>query len=118
MHKKDNANEKNLTSLEQNSSRLGSAVAHFLSQRSGLTGEQQNRFNILLKHLSAALRSGHTCLLITDDDATLLQQSKLVSPDNDTPLVVDASRLYFQRYWHYECHIAQHIQQKIKTPQP
>lgn len=108
---------KDIEALEKNSSRLGSAVAQFLSQRSGLTGEQKNRFKTLLKHLSAALKSGHTCLLITEDDATLLQQSKLVSANKNTPLVVDHSRLYFQRYWHYECHIAQHIQQKIDFPQ-
>lgn len=108
---------KDFAALEQNGSRLGNAVANFLSRRSGLTGEKKNRFTTLLKHLSAALRSGHTCLLISEDDACLLQQSKLVSPHNNTPLVVDASRLYFQRYWHYECHIAQHIQQKIKIPQ-
>ena len=102
-------------------SRLDQALAEFLSVRCGLVGEQQAEFKQLALNLSAAQSSGHSCLEVTEPQQVLLSVSPMVSVSENTPLILEGSRLYFQRYWKYETrlvmNIHRRIQQKMAKPE-
>ncbi|WKJ90956.1 exodeoxyribonuclease V subunit alpha [Methylomonas montana] len=90
-------------------SQLDFGFAHFLSERSPLSGPQKNRFEELLLRLSARQSSGHSCIGITNEDRDLLLASGFASSNQVTPLVVEADRLYLHRYWQYEQRLAKQI---------
>lgn len=87
--------------------RLDSAFARFLSQRSHFdnVGKQQALEKLLIR-LSYEQNQGHNCLAITDEDRGLLAASGLTDASGRLPLVVEQNRLYLQRYWHYEQRLA------------
>lgn len=91
-------------------SRLDVALADFLSMRCGLEGNAKSQFKQLVLELSAAQQTGHSCLHVTAEQRALLSDSPLVSAGKEnTPLVLEDTRLYLQRYWRYESRLVSHI---------
>ncbi len=66
---------------------------------------------MLAANLSSQQAAGHSCILIGDEDAELLQSSGLLSGSVPMPLVLEQNRLYTRRYWHYEQRLAGQIRQ-------
>ncbi len=99
-----------MSSLNNSYSRLDLALADFLSLRCGLEDEAKAQFKQLVLDLSAAQQAGHSCLYVNPEQQALLRSSPLVSAgDENTPLVLEATRLYLQRYWRYESHLVSRI---------
>ena len=88
---------------------LDTYLGTFMANRSGLGGEEQERFAALVKQASAALAHGHSCLQVNDEEVALLNRSPLVSAGDVTPLVVQNNRLYLHRYYRYESRLARQI---------
>lgn len=87
--------------------RLDAAFARFLSQRSLLLkATDKAALGKLLLRLSAEQNQGHNCIAITDQEHTLLLASGVADGSGQLPLVVEPGRLYLQRYWQYEHHLA------------
>ncbi|MEE9351233.1 MAG: exodeoxyribonuclease V subunit alpha [Thiotrichaceae bacterium] len=106
-----------------NYSRLDHAIAKFLTERCTFSTETQEnqkvQFRGIVRELSAALASGHSCISVSSANQQLLQDSGLVSTEGSTPLVLEGERLYLQRYWHYETRLAQQLSYKVnKSTQP
>lgn len=102
-------------------SRLDRAFAQFLVQRSKIKKKQSGALEALLTRLSLEQSQGHNCIELSPEEHLLLTQSGLAkelsaSDQTDTPypLVIEADRLYTQRYWFYENRLAQQIKQKIQ----
>lgn len=89
--------------------RLDQAFARFMSAKSGLSQPLRAEFESIVKQLSAAQTQGHSCLPVNTDQAALLRQSRLVSSQQHTPLILQHNRLYTQRYWQYEDRLARQI---------
>ena len=104
---------------------LDTQFARFMTRRSGLSGTAADRFELLIKRLSASLTDGHSCLPLTSAEEQFLSTtgdtdgqgcpnaagskngvSVLISADITTPLVLWQSRLYLQRYFRYELRLA------------
>jgi len=88
-------------------SRLDSAFARFLKERTALENAQKLAFETIVLTLSYQHNQGHSCILLNEEDKALVLASGLVacSPAEDStllPLVLEQNRLYLQRYWHYE----------------
>ena len=88
-------------------SRLDSAFARFLKERSALENTQKLAFETIVLTLSYQHNQGHSCMLLDEESKALVLASGLVacSPAEDStllPLVLEQNRLYLQRYWHYE----------------
>ena len=88
-------------------SRLDSAFARFLKERTALENTQKLAFETIVLTLSYQHNQGHSCILLNEEDKALVLASGLVacSPAEDStllPLVLEQNRLYLQRYWHYE----------------
>ena len=88
-------------------SRLDSAFARFLKERSALENTQKLAFETIVLTLSYQHNQGHSCILLNEEDKALVLASGLAacSPAEDStllPLVLEQNRLYLQRYWHYE----------------
>jgi len=97
-----------------NFSRLDYALADFLSARSGLDGEARSQFRDTVLALSAAQSAGHSCLMVSDEQQTLLSSSPMVSDGHsNTPLVLDGARLYLQRYWNYESSLVANVKYRL-----
>ncbi|RVU83786.1 exodeoxyribonuclease V subunit alpha [Leucothrix sargassi] len=95
-------------------SRLDYALADFLSGRSGLVDDDKAEFRQVVLALSAAQSAGHSCLMINEQQESLLSRSELVSGgEENTPLVIEGERLYLQRYWQYESALVANIQQRL-----
>ncbi len=92
-------------------SRLDSAFAEFMGQRSALQGQQREHFCLLIKRLSAMQMSGHSCLPINAEEHKVLRASSLVAdnPPYTEPFVIEQQRLYSQRFWNYESRLAQQL---------
>ena len=100
---------------------LDFALADFLTERCGFAGEAKTSFNNLVRALSSAQSSGHSCLELSNEDQSLLEKCRLVycatarlnQPPNlaDTPkpLVIEGSRLYLNRYWRYETRLVKNV---------
>ena len=96
--------------------------ARFLAGRSGLKGEPKDRFELLIKRLSASLADGHSCLELTSKEEQFLSgiDPGLISQDITTPLVLWRCRLYLQRYYRYELRLAKQLRAmaRIACPLP
>lgn len=107
---------------------LDTQFARFVTRRSGLSGTAADRFELLIKRLSASLADGHSCLPLTSAEEEFLSTtddtdgqgcpnaagsrdgvSILISADITTPLVLWQSRLYLQRYFRYELRLAEQL---------
>ncbi len=112
-------------------SRLDYAIAKFLAERCAfdkIDNKEENETIInIVKELSASLAKGHSCISVSTTDQQVLLASGLVTENSsensrensNTPLILEHSRLYLQRYWHYETRLAQQLRYKItNTPQP
>lgn len=95
---------------ESRFTRLDTAFARFLSKRSKLEGQDQQRFEYLLMRLSFEQNQGHNCIAIESDEQALLIASGLADSQGDLPLVIEQNRLYLQRYWQYEQRLAEQLQ--------
>jgi len=97
-----------------NYSRLDYALADFLTARCGLESESQTQFRELVLALSSAQSAGHSCLVVNDSQQNTLMTCHLVSNgESNTPLVLDGTRLYLQRYWRYESSLVDNIKQRL-----
>lgn len=97
-------------------SRLDLAFAKFLSQRTHLDTADKKAFESLVAFLSQQQHHGHTCVEITDADKRILLASGFAceSPHSEPvayPLIIEANRLYLQRYWSYENRLATRLRQ-------
>jgi len=90
-------------------SRLDTAFARFLSQRTKLVSKQKQVFEGLLARLSCSQNQGHNCIAIKPDEQDLLLASGLADASGQLPLVAEQNRLYLQRYWHYENRLAMQL---------
>ncbi len=98
-----------MVQTEQSGSRLAYAFARFLSRGSGLQGKQKQDFESLLVRLSSQQFEGHSCIQISRDDEAILLASGWTGDAQVSPLVIEANRLYMQRYWFYEKRLAEQI---------
>lgn len=94
---------------ERTYSSLDIHFARFLAERSGLCGEDEKRFYEIVARLSGAMSSGHSCLPLAENEQDLLTATHLVSECGQTPLIISSSRLYLNRYFHYESRLAMQI---------
>ncbi len=104
--------------------RLDTAFAQFLSQRTDFEPAQKQAFENLLMTLSYEQNQGHNCIQIDEDAKALVLASGLIAalsatPDQTLPLVIEKNRLYLHRYWQYEQRLAQQIRaMTLIEPQP
>lgn len=96
-------------------SRLDMAFARFLSQRARLNSTQKDTFEKIVRKLSYQHNQGHSCIVLDEDCQALVLASELAitHPQQENtllPLVLEQERLYLQRYWFYENHLAHKIQ--------
>ncbi len=96
--------------------RLDTAFARFLSQRSRLDGQAKQRFEQVLMRLSYEQNQGHNCIAIEPEEQALLLASGLADGVGGLPLVVEQGRLYLQRYWDYEQHLAEQLKAMMDGP--
>ena len=87
-------------------SRLDYAFARFLTQRSQLDREQRKKFESIVLKLSYAQNHGHSCITVNNEDQHIFLASGLADDSGTLPLVLEKNKLYLQRYWNYECKIA------------
>ncbi len=108
---------------DTNYSRLDYAIATFLSERCAFDKtvneaekkKQKETINTIVKELSASLAKGHSCIAVSAAGQQVLIDSGLVSQEQNAPLVLEQSRLYLQRYWHYETRLAQQLRYKVNN---
>jgi exodeoxyribonuclease V alpha subunit len=81
----------------------------FLTERSGLSGVEKERFRQLVKNLTSAHEAGHSCLPVSEKEARFLKTLHLVSDGGQTPLVLHRDKLYLHRYFHYEMRLAEQM---------
>lgn len=104
-------------------SRLDNAIATFLSERFKNISDQESlnnqrtqpQFKALIRNLSASLSKGHSCIPVSKEQQHLLKKSGLVTRDGNSPLILENSRLYLHRYWHYETRLAEQLKFKVKN---
>ncbi len=105
-------------------SRLDHAIATFLSEHSlKHKGDQkssdqqgiQPQLKALIRNLSASLSKGHSCIPVSKEQQHWLTESGLATGEGNSPLILEDSRLYFHRYWHYETRLAEQLKYKVKN---
>jgi len=84
-------------------------LARFLAERSGLGGEERDRFEELVRLLSLEMADGHSCLMVDPSDRAILSKTSLVSEGGVAPLVLSCGRLYLHRYYRYESRLAEQL---------
>lgn len=89
-------------------------LARFLAGRCGLDGAEKEAFETLVRKLSLAMESGHSCLRVGSGEKELVLRSPLVSAGLSTPLVVQGERLYLQRYFRYEERLASRLKRLVE----
>ncbi len=113
---------------------------HFALQMAQLHQQQSPLFMLICTLLSQHLSSQHSCLPLEQIDfsnplkeqksqcqinmtieelsAELLNFDAVGTPDNKalTPLILDKGNLYLQRYYHYECEVADHLIRLAQSP--
>lgn len=99
----------NTPNQDQQFSRLDSAFAGFLTQRTSLTASQKTKLEALLSKLSYQQSQGHSCVQITEPEQQLISASGLISKNEASPLKLEHNRLYLHRYWFYENRLAEQI---------
>ncbi len=91
-------------------SRLDRAFARFLTERTSLDGDQNQRFYELVEQLSFQQNHGHSCIAVDQQDQQLLFDSGLVSRQGErAPLIMDNGHLFTHRYWSYERQLADQL---------
>ncbi|TXK95505.1 exodeoxyribonuclease V subunit alpha [Methylococcaceae bacterium CS1] len=98
-------------------SRLDYAFASFLTQLSQLGSEQGKKFESIVVQLSYAQNHGHSCIEVDRAAQQILLASGIVDNSGTQPLVLEQNLLYLQRYWKYECQIAEKLQ-KLTCSEP
>lgn len=100
---------------EQQFSRLDTAFARFLSQRTRFNIPQKQAFEHIVMSVSYEQNQGHNCIRLNDESRALVLASGLaqygdaIEKDKPLPLVVEQDRLYLYRYWFYENRLALRI---------
>ena len=94
---------------EQKYSRLDTAFAQFLTQRTSFNQPEKASFYALVAELSYQQAQGHSCIYVTEEQQILVKASALASEQTISPLVLEKNRLYLQRYWFYENRLAEQI---------
>ncbi|QQX82220.1 exodeoxyribonuclease V subunit alpha [Shewanella sp. KX20019] len=119
---------------------LTSLDRHFALQIAQLHQEHSPLFVLICALLSQNLSSQHTCLplsqinldnpvkeknsqcqinlSLTDLGSELLRFDAIGTSDDDElkPLILDQGNLYLQRYYHFECEVAQHLTRLSHAP--
>ncbi|MDT8427026.1 MAG: exodeoxyribonuclease V subunit alpha [Methyloprofundus sp.] len=90
-------------------SRLDYAFARFLTQRSQLKGEQAKQFELIVARLSYAQSQGHSCMQLSGQELAVVLGSGMADEIGSLPLVLEDNQLYLQRYWSYECQLAEKL---------
>jgi len=112
-----------MISEEQQFSRLDTAFARFLGERTAFDPTQKQAFENLVMSVSYEQSQGHSCIRLDDEGRALVLASGLAvsHPQNEAgeqeatlPLVVEQDRLYLHRYWFYENRLAMQIKAMIQ----
>ena len=90
-------------------SRLDYAFSRFLTQKSILDTKKAKQFKSIIAQLSYALSQGHSCLEIGKTDQSLVMESGVADDAGKLPVVLENNKLYLQRYWSYECQLANKV---------
>ena len=90
-------------------SRLDYAFSRFLAQKSVLDTNKAKQFRTVIAQLSNALSQGHSCIEINKADQSLVLASGMADDLGKSPVVLENNKLYLQRYWSYECQLANKI---------
>ena len=107
-----------MISEEQQFSRLDTAFARFLGQRTSLDPQQKQTFENLVMAVSYEQSQGHSCIRLDNENRELVLASGLAVSHSQTeavqqaatlPLVIEQDRLYLHRYWFYEQRLAMQI---------
>lgn len=93
-------------------------LADFFTERSGLTGDRKTILWNSVSRLVSALRVGHSCIKLDNDEISSLAGCRFVSDHSDTPLVMVGKRLYLARYYHYENRLAVQLSRLAKMSYP
>ncbi|MDD5461188.1 MAG: exodeoxyribonuclease V subunit alpha [Methylococcales bacterium] len=108
-----------MISEEQQFSRLDSAFARFLGERTNFDPMQKQAFENLAKSVSYEQSQGHSCIRLNDEHRELVLASGMAVEHSQDglaavlPLVVEQDRLYLHRYWFYEYRLANQIKAMI-----
>ncbi len=100
-------------------SALDFALADFMSDRCGFVDDKKERFNSIILSLSSEQSAGHSCLELSSDDLDLMSECRLVfiasslTTETSHPLVLEANRLFLNRYWQYEARLVSNIFNRI-----
>ncbi|SHH78985.1 exodeoxyribonuclease V subunit alpha [Desulfofustis glycolicus] len=89
---------------------LEPVLTTFLTERCGLAQPQRVRFAALVATLLTAVRGGHSCIAVAEEDRAVLAASRIVSSGAPAPLVLSGARLYLHRFYHYEKRLADILQ--------
>ncbi len=104
-----------MISEEQQFSRLDTAFARFLGERTAFDPTQKQAFENLVMSVSYEQSQGHSCIRLDDEGRALVlasglavshSQAEAKEPAATLPLVVEQDRLYLHRYWFYENRLA------------
>jgi exodeoxyribonuclease V alpha subunit len=102
-------------------SRIDFAFAEFLAKQTKLKPEDRKTFKEIVAKLSASKSQGHSCISITDKDKLIIEASGVSGTSGSEALIIENKTLYMQRYWLYECQLAENIKcliaHKIKIEQ-
>lgn len=113
--------------IENKNAAVENTLIHFMARQlkaHNLSQPLQKHFLDLVAKFSQTLSQGHSCLVISNQvDRSCLQQTAALttliscaSSGLKTPLIFEMTdsdwRLYFHRYWRYECRLAENILQK------
>ena len=90
-------------------SRLDYAFSRFLAQKSDLEAKKAKQFRAIIAELSNAVSQGHSCIEINKEDQSLVVASGMADDSGKLPIVLENNKLYLQRYWSYECKLANKI---------
>ncbi|HIG66009.1 MAG TPA: exodeoxyribonuclease V subunit alpha [Methyloprofundus sp.] len=90
-------------------SRLDYAFSRFLAQKSDLETNKAKQFRAIIAELSNAVSQGHSCIAINKEDQSLVLASGMADDSGKLPIVLENNKLYLQRYWGYECKLANKI---------
>lgn len=104
-----------MISEELTFSRIDTAFARFLGERTAFDPIQKQAFENLVMSVSYEQSQGHSCIRLDDEGRALVlasglavshSQAEVKEPVATLPLVVEQDRLYLHRYWFYENRLA------------
>lgn len=101
--------------LEPGCRRLDRAFARFMLQFVDSDVPKETMQAILLR-LSAAQAEGHSCIQLNTEEKILIERSGLVDGKKPKALILEQNRLYMQRYWAYEQHLAAQLAELVRVP--